>query len=162
MKRTLVTLTTLALIAIASPMFAANANTPLGVSATVSTTCTITTTPVNFGAYDTVAGTAVAATGTVNVACTTGASGLTIDLNTGLNGGSATVPNTRAMNLGTNYLNYDLYSDGGHTTLWSTGFAISSPINKNARAFTVYGLIAANQDVPAGAYADTVTAQINY
>ena len=162
MKRTLVTLTAIALIALASPMFAANTTAPLGISATVSTTCSITTAPVNFGAYDTVTGTAVAGTGTVNVACTKGATGLTIDLNTGTNAANATIPNTRAMNNGTNYLNYDLYSDSGHATLWTTGFGISNAPSKAARPFTVYGLIAANQDVPAGAYADTVTAQINY
>jgi spore coat protein U-like protein len=162
MKRTLVTLTALSLIAIASPMFAASDSKPLAISATVSTNCTITTAPVTFTAYDTVAGTAVAATGTVSVACTKGATGLTIDLDTGANGTSATSPNTRAMTDGTNFLNYDLYTDLGHGTLWSTGVSIANAPSKAARPFTVYGLIAANQDVPAGAYSDTVTAKINY
>jgi spore coat protein U-like protein len=161
MKRTLITLTSLALVAIASPMFAASLSTPLAVSASVAQNCTITTAPVNFGAYDTITGTAVAGTGTVNVACTKGSTGLTIDLNVGTNG-LAAVGTNRAMISGANYLNYDLYSDSGHVTVWLNGFAISNAPSKAARPFTVYGLIAANQDVPAGSYGDTVTATINY
>ena len=162
MKRTLIALTaTLSLTAISTTLFAASATAPLGVSASVAQNCTITTAPVSFGVYDTITGTAVAGTGTVNVACTTGASGLTIDLSTGSNGPSAT-GTTRAMNNGASILNYDLFTDSGHGTVWSTGYAVGNAPSKASRAFTVYGLVSANQDVPAGSYIDTVTAQINY
>jgi spore coat protein U-like protein len=162
MKRTLIALTaTLSLTAISTPLFAGSASTPLGVSASVASNCTITTTPVNFGVYDTLVGSAVPGTGTVNVACTKGASGLTIDLSTGSNGASAS-GTTRAMNNAGSILNYELYTDNTHATVWSTGVATPNAPSKASRAFTVYGLISANQDVPAGSYIDTVTAQINY
>jgi spore coat protein U-like protein len=163
MKRTLIALTaTLSLTAISTPLFAAaSAQANLGVSASVAQNCTITTAPVSFGVYDTVAGTAVSGTGTVNVACTMGATGLTIDLSTGSNGPSA-IGTTRAMNSGASLLNYELYTDSGHGTVWSIGYATGDAPSKASRAFTVYGLISANQDVAAGLYADTVIARINY
>jgi spore coat protein U-like protein len=162
MKRTLIALTaTLSLTAISTPLFAGSASAPLGVSASVASNCTITTTPVSFGVYDTIVGAAVPGTGTVNVACTKGASGLTIDLSTGSNSASAS-GTTRAMNNAGSILNYELYTDLAHATVWSTGVATPNAPSKASRAFTVYGLISANQDVPAGSYSDIVTAQINY
>jgi spore coat protein U-like protein len=162
MKRTLIALTaTLSLTAISTPLFAGSATANLGVSASVASNCTITTAPVSFGVYDTIAGTAVNGTGTVNVACTMGASGLSIDLNTGTNGPSA-IGTTRAMNSGVSILSYELFTDSGHGTVWSTGYATGDAPSKASRAFTVYGRIAANQDVPAGLYSDIVIAQINY
>ena len=161
MKRTINFLAAATLVLAAVPMFAATANAPLAVSATVAQNCTITTSPVAFGAYDTVTGTAVSGTGAVNVACTMGSTGLTIDLNTGANG-LAAVGTTRAMKSGAAYLNYDLYTENTHTTLWATGVTIPDAPSKASRPFTVYGLIAANQDVAAGAYSDTVTATLNY
>ncbi|HSP34971.1 MAG TPA: spore coat protein U domain-containing protein, partial [Thermoanaerobaculia bacterium] len=75
MKRTINFLAAATLVLAAVPMFAATANAPLAVSATVAQNCTITTSPVAFGAYDTVTGTAVSGTGAVNVACTMGSTG---------------------------------------------------------------------------------------
>jgi spore coat protein U-like protein len=164
MKRTLIALTaTLSLTAISTPLFAAglSATANLGVSASVASNCTITTAPVSFGVYDTITGTAVSGTGTVNVACTIGATGLTIDLSTGSNSASAS-GTTRAMNSAANILNYELFADTLHTSVWSTGYATGDAPSKASRAFTVYGLISANQDVPAGLYSDTVIAKINY
>ena len=130
MKRTLIALTaTLSLTALSTPLFAGSDQANLGVSATVAQNCTITTAPVSFGAYDTVTGTAVAGTGTVNVACTMGATGLTIDLGTGTNSGAAT-GTTRAMNSGASILNYELYTDSAHATVWSTGYAIGDAPSK--------------------------------
>ena len=159
MKRTLIAITFIAMSS--APLFAVSATAPLGVSASVAANCTITTAPVSFGVYDTIAGTAVSGNGTVNVACTKGASGLTIDLSTGSNGATA-VGTTRAMNSGANTLNYELYADSAFGTVWSTGYATGNAPSNASRAFTVYGLISANQDVPAGSYSDTVIARINY
>jgi spore coat protein U-like protein len=38
----------------------------------------------------------------------------------------------------------------------------SAATSKAARDFTVYGRIAGNQDVPAGSYADSVLATVNF
>ncbi len=135
----------------------------LGVSATVNANCTITTTAVAFGAtYDPVAGSDVEATGKVTVACTKGASA-TVALDDGQNSSHVAVTTRTMKDAGTNYLDYELYSDGGRTTIWNAAntVAYNAP-SKDATDLTVYGRIPSGQDVPAGAYGDSVTATITY
>jgi spore coat protein U-like protein len=164
MKRTLVTITALAIVAIAAPMFAVGSDAkPLLVSASVANHCTITTLPVSFGAYDTVTGNALAGAGSVTVACTKGMTGLLITLDKGGNNAFVTVPNTRAMSDGSEYLNYDLYADSGHTVLWTdAGIGLADSTSKAPRTVPVYGLVAAGQDVAANTYNDSVLATILY
>ena len=40
--------------------------------------------------------------------------------------------------------------------------AVAAPASKAAVAYTVYGRIAAGEDVPAGNYSDTVVATVNF
>jgi spore coat protein U-like protein len=144
---------------------AATATANLGVSATVTNNCTISTAALAFGSYDPVvahASTNLDGTGTVIVACTKGATA-TIGLGLGSNA-SGTV--RRMKDGGTNYIAYELYQDSGRSTVWGTaGGALLSPgaaPSKTARNFTVYGRVASNQDVPAGSYNDTVVATVNF
>jgi len=156
----------LTVLAVSAPAFAATASASLAVSASVSTNCTITTGPVAFGAYDPVGANAVTpldATGAVNVACTRGATGLRIDLNTGSN----PLAGARRMNLGvTEFLTYELYTDPTRTTVWGSGavagLAIADAPSKAVRSFPVYGRVPGAQDPAIGAYGDTVTATINF
>jgi spore coat protein U-like protein len=144
---------------------AATATANLGVSATVTNNCTISTAALAFGSYDPVvanASTNLDGTGTVTVACTKGASA-TIGLGLGSNASGS----TRRMGDGaTNYLTYELYQDSGRTTVWgNAGAGLLSPAaapSKAARNFTVYGRVTSNQDVPAGTYNDTVVATVNF
>src|SRR3982751_2845498 len=77
-------------------------------TAVVSAECTVSTTSVNFGAYDPVAANAAApldSTGTVNVYCTTGTA-VTVSLDPG----SHVTGTTRRMLSGVaNFLNYEIY-----------------------------------------------------
>jgi spore coat protein U-like protein len=148
-------------------MQAANAQANLNVSANVSNNCTISTAPVAFGAYDPVGANAAAAldaSGTVTIACTKGATA-TIGLDTGLNasGGARRMSDGAAT---PSYLTYEIYQNAGRTTLWGNAAPdLVSPVaapSKAARSFTAFGRVPANQDVPAGAYADTVTATVNF
>ena len=144
---------------------AATATANLGVSATVTNNCTISTAPLAFGTYDPVAANASASlegTGTVTVACTKGASP-TI----GLGLGSHASGSIRRMNDGSsNYLSYELYQETGRTTVWGTsGAALLSPVaapSKAPRNFTVFGRVLGNQDVPSGTYSDSVVATVNF
>lgn len=164
MKRTILSLAILSLI-ITPAAFAGSATANLNVSASVAAVCTINTSPVAFGAYDPVvanAATALSGTGTVTVACTKGASA-TVDLGVGnnLSGGS------RRMAAGANYLNYALYQDGTHTTVWGSAMTGGSAETYNSTtkaptALTVYGSVPAGQDVAVGSYSDVVVATINY
>jgi spore coat protein U-like protein len=144
---------------------AATATANLSVSATVTNNCTISTAAVAFGSYDPVVAHAsvdLDGTGTVVVACTKGAVA-TVGLGLGSNASGS----TRRMTDGASeFLTYELYQDAGRTTVWgNAGAGLYSPgaaPSKTARNFTVYGRVAANQDVVAGNYSDTVVATVNF
>ena len=145
-------------------VLAATATANLAVSATVTNNCTISTAALAFGTYDPVVANTSAnldGTGRVTVACTKGSTA-TIGLGTGSNGSGA----ARRMSDGSgNYLSYELYSDSGRAAVWNTGSGLLSPTaatSKTARDFTVYGRVSGNQDVPSGAYSDTVVATVNF
>lgn len=144
---------------------AGSATANLSVSATVAVNCTISTAALAFGSYDPVvahASSPLDGTGTVTIACTKGSTE-TIGLGLGAN---ASGSQRRLNDGGTNYLNYELYQESGHTTVWgNSGGGLLSPAaapSKAARNFTVYGRVTSNQDVPAGSYSDTVVATVNF
>jgi len=150
--------------AFSAPAAATTATANLGVTATVTNNCTISTAALAFGSYDPVvanASTNLDGTGTVSVACTKGTSA-TVGLGLGANASGS----TRRMTDGSgNYLTYELYQDAGHVTVWNTGAGLLSPAaapSKATRNFTVYGQVASNQDVTAGSYSDTVVASVNF
>jgi spore coat protein U-like protein len=144
---------------------AATATANLTVSATVSVNCAVTAGTLAFGAYDPVVTNASAAldgSGTFTVACTKGATGVTIDLGQGANYSGG-----RRMVAAGNYLPYQVYSDAGRTTVWGSTsggatVAVAAPASSAPATYTVYGRIAAAQDVPAGGYGDTVVATVNF
>ncbi|MBD8898496.1 spore coat U domain-containing protein [Rhodanobacter sp. DHG33] len=115
-------------------------------------TCTATASSVSFGNVSPIAGTAVAASGTVSVTCTWSAITLTPSVQVCLNVG-ATSP--RSMSDGASNLQYDLYQDAAHSLVWGSIYNGTTPIavqlNKPATGTSAsttvsyYGLIAANQ-----------------
>jgi spore coat protein U-like protein len=137
----------------------------LTVSASVTQNCTITTSPVNFGAYDPVSANATApldGLGNVVVTCTKGAAA-----KVGLSVGSNAQGTTRRMGQGTAaYLAYELYKDTTRQTVWGdttdTALDIVAAPSRLPRTFTVYGRVAAAQDATVGAYTDTVLATVNF
>lgn len=163
MKRTVLSLIAMAVISV--PAFAAQQSANLNITASVAANCTITTSPVAFGAYDPVsanAATNLTASGSVNVACTKGTPA-TIDLG---NGGSFS-GGTRRMASGTDFLNYSLFKDAALSQAWGSGIAggttaAYNAATKNVTSVTVFGMVPAAQDVTVGAYADVVVATINY
>ncbi len=143
---------------------AGNNTASLTVSATVTNNCTISTSALSFAPYDPVVANAssdLEGTGRVTVACTKGAT-TTI----GLGGGSNASGSTRRLkDTSGNFLSYELYQDTGRTVWGNASPSLLSPpaaVSKAPRDFTVYGRVAGNQDVPAGAYTDTVVATVNF
>jgi spore coat protein U domain-containing protein, fimbrial subunit CupE1/2/3/6 len=131
------------------------------VSATVSANCTISAGALAFGAYDPVtanASTDLDQTSTITVACTKGSTGVvSLDNGSNFSGGA------RRMKAGANFLNYEMYSDSGRTTVWNSSSTQSyTAASKAATGLTVYGRVAAGQDVPVGSYSDTVVASITF
>jgi len=165
MRRILIVLAGVAVVSTAaeSRLSAQQTSTSLAVSASVTKNCTITTAPVNFGAYDPVAANAAApldGTGTITVTCTRGAVSK-VGLGTGSNAQGA----TRRMSQGAaEYLNYELYKDASHSTIWgdtdTTALDVTAAPSQAPRTFTVYGQVAAAQDAVVGTYTDTVLATV--
>jgi spore coat protein U-like protein len=154
---------------VAAPASAATSTANLSVTATVSANCSISTTPVAFGAYDPVsthAATPLDGTGSVIVTCTSGAP-TTVTLGQGSNantGSSDTTPLRRMTDGATNYLSYTLYRDMGRSTVWGNTAGTGQPHTGtgSSTSINVYGRVAPGQNVPAGSYADTVVATITF
>jgi spore coat protein U-like protein len=148
---------------------AGSSNTSLGVSAAVTDNCTISTAPVAFGSYDPAsanATTALDSTGTVTVTCTSGAAA-TITLDPGATPAAAStdiVPLRQMSDGGANLLAYKLYQNSGRTTVWgnTSGTGVGHTGIGSSANLTVYGRVAAGQNVPSGTYTDTVTATVSF
>jgi spore coat protein U-like protein len=165
MKRLLIVVAVLGLGALLPAGAYAQTQASLAITANVAANCTISTSPVAFGAYDPLVANLAApldATGGVSVACTKG-SVPTI----GLDVGSHPSGPARRMLGATSgdFLTYELYQPGGYVTVWGTGgaaYTAAAAPNRNARSFTVNGRVPANQDVGTGNYGDSVLATVNF
>lgn len=150
----------LVLAAFSTDLFAAQGTSSLGVSASVTNTCTISTAAIAFGAYDPLSASPNDNTGGVTITCTSGA-GVTIELDDGAN---YLAPNRRMVS-GLNFLNYEIYQDAGRTTRWGS---VAAAQNKSATGtgaadtHTAYGRIPALQNLPAGSFTDTIVAAVNF
>jgi len=152
----------------AAPAFAGTASADLQISANVTANCSISTSAVAFGSYDplgTNASTPLDAQGSVSVQCTQGASA-TITLGQGANPGanSSDADPARQLASGADRLSYGLFRDAARTNNWgNTGGTGQAHTGTGAQAsLTVYGRIPAGQSAPAGSFADTVTATVNF
>jgi len=169
MRRILIVLAGFALVSIAAESRVSaqseSATASLAISASVRKNCTITTSPVAFGNYDSVAANATApldGIGAVIVTCTKGA-----PAKVGLNDGSNSQGTTRRMSQGAaDFLTYELYKDTGHATRWGntadTSLDIPAATSQTPRTFSVYGRVAPAQTAAVGSYTDTVMATVNF
>ena len=150
------------MIGVAAPASAQSQNANLSVAAAVSKNCTITATAISFSAYDPVVNNDVDALdgdGGLSVACTKG-----VNPALSLGAGGNASGSQRRLAFGSERLNYDLFSDSTRSTAWTTSTSVTMGVapSKVARPVTVYGRIAGGQDVPAGAYGDTLLATVNF
>ena len=70
----------------------------------------------------------------------------------------------RAMSAGAHGMNYQLYSDAARTTVWGTtgGDLVNATGTGVQVDHTVYGRVAASQNVAVGSYTDTVNVTVTY
>jgi spore coat protein U-like protein len=163
-KKTLIAAALLSAVAFPGVAMANSTSANLSVTATVTANCTVSTSPVAFGSFDALAGSAIDATGGVTVTCTNGTSWAAA---AGAGSGTGATLASRKLSSGANLLNYSLFTDTGRTTLWGDGTATTATIantgSGTAQAVTIYGRIAASQAAaPAGSYSDTVSVTITY
>ena len=161
-------LAAVAILALAAPALAATATSNFNVTASVTNNCTITSTTLAFGPYDPIvanASTPLDAAGSVDVACTKGAA-TTIGLSAGNNAASASTTSRAMSNGAGGFLDYEIYSNAGRTTVWTNSGAglFAPPVapSKATRSFPTYGRVPAGQDPDTGSYTDTVTATVNF
>lgn len=130
--------------------------------------CTVTATAVSFGTYDPLSSVANDSTGTVRVRCILAvalAGSFTVDLSTGGSGSYA----ARKLHNGASNLLYNLYNSAARTQVWGNGTGGSVSVSQTFsgllaidRSLTIYGRIAAGQNVPAGTYSDTILVTVTY
>lgn len=142
---------------------AQTATTTFKVTAKVQAVCAVTAVDLSFGNYTSKSATPLLGTTILQATCTPNSS-----YNIGLNAGTTTgaTINQRKMASGaTNTLNYQLYSDVGHTTIWgnTTGTDTVTGVGTGlAQSHTVYGQVPAAQASPAGDYQDIITVTVYY
>ena len=132
------------------------------VTATVVPMCEVRASDLNFGQYSAQATAQLNADTALTVMCTPQTS-YDVGLTEGTSPG-ATV-NQRKMVSGSNTLNYQLYRDSGRTQVWGNTkgtdmvAGVGTGLDQN---LTVFGGVPAQQSIPAGSYADTITVRIYY
>jgi spore coat protein U-like protein len=147
---------------------AGSASSSIAVSATVNPNCLISAGALGFNTYDPVSANATLpldSSATLTVTCTQGAIAK-IMLAQGANPGPGSNDGSpvRRMLSGTNYLSYQLYKDAAGGVVWGNtdGTHVAYTGTGGSGSVSVYGRVAAGQNVPAGSYTDTVLATINF
>jgi spore coat protein U-like protein len=132
-------------------------------------TCTIDVRPLSFGTYDSLSGIALDALAQVIYVCgnlddrASGNKTIRIEMETGYSNQYGTRNMTAGNN---NYLEYNIYLDPTHRTIWGNGtngtdaYIDPHPPNKTPVTVPVFGRIHAMQDVPAGTYVDSLIVRI--
>ena len=133
----------------------------LAPSAAQAAGCTISTTSIDFGAYNVFSSGPTDSTATMTYRCS-GNAAVAISITRG----QSDTFNPRIMAKGTEHLGYNLYLDSSQSTVWgetSSGtesyYDSRAPNNKSVTV-TVFGRIPAGQDVSAGSYSDSVVAVV--
>lgn len=135
-----------------------------GVALGAGGSCTVSATAVAFGTFNPF-GATVSSTGTVSVTCSGGSptSPYTIALSTG--GSASFAP--RQMSDGLSHtLNYNLYTNSTHTSVWgdgTSGTLTDSGTNGHTTSnFTIYGQLPTPQGVTPNTYTDSITVTVTY
>lgn len=122
--------------------------------------CSVSTVAVAFGAYNPRNSTATDGVGSITVSCSGGTPGaMSASSSTGQSG----TYSARTMKAGSFVLNYNLYTNSTHTTVWgngSTGTSVRSITGVGT--YTVWGRIPALQNVGAGSYSDTISVTLTF
>ncbi len=146
---------------------AASGTTTLSVTASVPANCSVgTNNAVHFGTYDTTqrakGGPLDVTVQAVTIACTKGASGVTI----GLDDGEYARGSHRAMaasNGGSDTVAYDIYTTPQRSTVWNaTNTVVYTADTSRAVNLPLYGRIPAGQAVTPGRYSDVLLAMVNF
>lgn len=157
----------LASFLLAAGSLAGAATTPavnFNVTATVQAACSVgAIADLAFGNYNPTLGNGTNST-TANVTCSLGTA---YSMNIGQGQNASTDAGRRMKDSGTNYLNYNVYTDVARSTIWpSTGTATGTTGTGTGLAIpvTIYGNLPAGQagTAPPGSYSDVLAFTVTY
>lgn len=141
--------------------YAATESDSIAVSATVTATCTLSTSSLAFGDYSATAD----LDGTTDLSLTC-SNGTAYDIAVGPGtGGTATTTSREMVDGSTNILNYALYQDSARGTTWGNSDGVDTVAGTgtgSAETITVYGRVPQGQYQPAATYNDTVSVTVTY
>ena len=123
--------------------------------------CTISATPIAFGAYNVFNTAPVDSVGSLLFNCT-GAKNVSIEISQGQSG----TFQPRALRQGGESLYYNLFLDPSRSIVWGNGSGgtqtyVTDP-GKEDVTVTIYGRIPPQQDISHGTYGDSVVVTINF
>lgn len=141
----------------------ATANNTMGVSATVTRTCTVTTNPLAFGTV--AGGAATTTTAGVSISCTAGSStdAPTITVSDGANRAAAGLRRMVGGDSTTAYIPYTISgTSGGADLVAATTVPLTTADSGISYSATLYGSIASSTSYQKGTFNDTVTVTVTY
>ncbi|BDA85919.1 spore coat protein U [Aureimonas sp. SA4125] len=151
-------------VAAASSLFAGNAlaataTDDLGVTMTVTSECTLTANPLDFGSTGLITAN-IDVTTTLDIQCSAG-TGYTISMDAGAGTGATT--GVRVMTSGSDTATYGIYKDSGYADVFGStgGEELTGTASGAAQNITIYGRVPP-QNAAAGSYTDTVTVTLTY
>jgi len=130
--------------------------------------CSVSATPVSFINYDVFSTIPTYSTGTVSVSCNNPGN-KPMPVTIAISSGSSGTFNPRLMNaaIGTDRLNYFIFTDATRTVIWGDGTGgtsiVSNTVSKTAPwNATLYGSLPQRQNVSAGNYSDTLVVTVTW
>ena len=131
-------------------------------------TCSVASTPVSFTSYDVFAAAPAYSTGTVSVSCNN-PNNQPMPVSIAINSGSSGTFNPRQMRatVGTDRLNYYLFTNPARTVIWGDGTGGSSTVSNTVSRSapwnaSIYGSLPQRQNVRAGTYNDTIVVTVTW
>jgi spore coat protein U-like protein len=142
---------------------AASTGTSFDVTATVTSSCSVSASTLAFGDYDPLSALPTTGTTIVNVTCS-----FLTPFNVGLNAGlhSASVTTRKMQSVDETELAYELFRDATMLLNWGTTVGTdtlaAAGLGITAVPLPVYGRIPAQQHVEAGSYSDTIQVTVTF
>ena len=121
-------------------------------------TCNVSPQGVSFGSYDALDPSPLDGVGNIAITCDS-ATSFTLSLSTGAGSYAQ-----RRMNGVDGALVYNIFTDASRLIVWGDGGGGSNTVSMTAIAadVPVYGRLPARQNLPAGAYVDTIVVTVTY
>ncbi len=121
--------------------------------------CTLSVRGVDFGAYDPLSAAVARGAGSVDYDCS---AGRPIILRVTISAGSSGNAGARTMRSGAEQLAYNIYRDAALTTVWRDTNGTWQWLPPARGSIPMYGGMAAQQDVAAGAYTDALVVTFEF